>query len=150
MVGSAKPFLQIGIDLGGRGEFDAVGDAIFFGEAAGVDEAFGEFTLVSGEAETEIDAGIGGGLDLGEDVIAVERNHGFAGAGFDVGAERFSELKKFFVHGAQGSFFPGILILDILRGGGEISFGRVFFPALSVRRDRRSTRRNWCRVCVWT
>jgi hypothetical protein len=35
-------------------------DAIFFGEAAGVKEALGKFALVGGEAEPEIDAGVGG------------------------------------------------------------------------------------------
>ena len=83
-----------------------MGDAIFFGEATGVDEELGEFAFVGGEAETEIDPGVGGGLDLGEDVVAVERNHGFAGAGFDVGTDGFGELQELVVDGAEGGFFP--------------------------------------------
>ena len=64
-----------------------MGNAILFGEASGVDEVLGNFTFVSSEAEAEIDPGVGGGLDLREDMVAVERNHGFAGADFDVGTE---------------------------------------------------------------
>ena len=89
VIGGAEPLLEVGVDLEGGGEFDAVGDAIFFGEATGVDEALGEFSFVGGEAKTEIDAGVCGGFDLREDVIAVKRNHSFAGAGLDVWAERF-------------------------------------------------------------
>ena len=93
VIGSAKPFFEVGIDLVGSGEFDAMGDAIFFGEAAGVDEALGEFAFVGGETETEVDARVGGGFDLREDVIAVERNHGFAGTSFDIGREGFAEAE---------------------------------------------------------
>jgi hypothetical protein len=117
--------------LGGGGEFDAVGDAVFFGEAAGVDEALGKFSLIGGKTEAEIDAGDGRGLDLGEDVLAVERDHGFAGAGFDVGAKRFAENEKFVVDGAESGFFFGILLFDVLYGGGKIFFGSIFFIALA-------------------
>jgi hypothetical protein len=98
-------------------------DAIFFGEAAGVNQALGEFALAGGEAEAEIDAGVDGGLDLGEHVFAIQRNHGFAGAGFDVGAERFAQRKKLVVDGPKRGFFAGVLFFDILDGGGEIFFG---------------------------
>ena len=111
-------------------ELDAVGDAIFFGEAAGVNEALGEFAFVGVEAETEINARVGGGLDLSEDMVAVKRNHGFAGAGFDVGAERFAEFQEFVVNGTEWRFFAGILLFDVNDGGGEIFFERVFPSSL--------------------
>ena len=98
-----------------------MGDAVFLGEAAGVDEALGKFPLIDGKTEAEIDAGDGRGLDLGEDVLAVKRDHGFAGAGFDVGAN--SSAEKFIVDGAESGFFPGILLFDVLDGGGRYFSG---------------------------
>jgi hypothetical protein len=51
VVGGAEPCFQLGVDVGGRRDFDAMCDSIFFGEAASVNQAFGEFALVGGEAE---------------------------------------------------------------------------------------------------
>jgi len=68
-----------------------MGDAIFFSEAAGVDEALGKFALVGGEAETEIETRVGGRLELGKDMVAIKRNHGLAGTGLNIGAERSGE-----------------------------------------------------------
>jgi hypothetical protein len=70
IVGGAEPCSQLGVDVGGRRDLDAMCDAIFFGEAAGVKEALGKFAFVGGEAEPEIDAGVGGGLNLCEDMFA--------------------------------------------------------------------------------
>jgi hypothetical protein len=50
VVGGAEPCSQLGVDVGGRRDLDAMGDAIFFGEAAGVKEALGKFAFVGGEA----------------------------------------------------------------------------------------------------
>jgi hypothetical protein len=63
-IGEFEEAHDFGIDLIWRSEFDAVSDAIFFAAAAGIDHAFGEFAFVGGEAEAEIDARIGRGLDL--------------------------------------------------------------------------------------
>lgn len=66
LVGGAKPFFQFVVDLIGACDLDAVGDAVFFLEAAGVYEALRQFAFIGCEAETEIDARVGGGFDLGE------------------------------------------------------------------------------------
>jgi hypothetical protein len=91
VVGGAEPCFQLGVNIGRRRDFDTVRDAIFFGEATGVDEALGESAFVGGEAEAKIDSGVGGGLNLGENVFAIQRDRRFARAGFDVGAERLAE-----------------------------------------------------------
>src|SRR6516162_10203839 len=107
-----------------------MGDAIFFREATGIDEALRQFAFVRGETEAEIDAAVGARFDLREDVVAVEGHHGLAGAGFYIGAERFAKRKKFVVDGAERGFSPGVLMLDILRGSKQIFLWGVFFPAL--------------------
>jgi len=131
-VGGAEPVGEFGIDVGRGRDLNAVSDAIFLGEAARVDEAGGEAALVTGEAETEIDAFVGGRLELREDVFAVERNDGFAGARFDIRTERFAECKKFIEERAETGFLTSVLVLDIFDGGGQVLLWRVLFPALSI------------------
>src|SRR3954465_7250745 len=82
VVGHPQPPPDLVVDLRQAGDRDAVGDAVLFGEAAGVDQAAGGGGVLEGEAE--VDARRRGRLDLGEDVIAVERHDGRAGAGLDV------------------------------------------------------------------
>jgi hypothetical protein len=69
--------LQVGVDLLAAVNFNAMGDAIFFAKAAGVDEALRELAFISGNAKTEVDARVGGWLNLREHVIAVQRNPRF-------------------------------------------------------------------------
>jgi hypothetical protein len=40
VVGGLEPFFQIGVNFSWRSKFDAVGDTVFFGKTAGVDQAF--------------------------------------------------------------------------------------------------------------
>src|SRR5262249_22160437 len=61
-IGHAQPALHFAIDVGGRGDGDAVGDAVLLGIAAGLDEA--AFAFERAEGEAHIDAGLGGGLEL--------------------------------------------------------------------------------------
>jgi hypothetical protein len=137
VVGQSEPFFQVGVDLGVRGELDVVSYAVFLGQAAGVDETRRELALLGGEAgAAKIDAGIGGALDLGKDVVAIERNYRFAGASFGVGAEGFGEGEKIVRDGTEYRFFHGVLFFDVTRGRGEIFFGTVCFPALAVDRFR--------------
>ena len=65
--------MQVGIDLRGVSELDAVSDAISLGQTTGIDETLGQFPFVGCEAQAEIDAGVRCRLDLGEDVVAVQR-----------------------------------------------------------------------------
>jgi hypothetical protein len=94
VVGGAKPFLEVVVDLIGARDLDAVGDAVFFGEAAGVDESLRQPAAIRREAKSEIDSRVGRGLNLSEDMIPVKRDHRLAGAGLDVRAKSFAESKK--------------------------------------------------------
>lgn len=106
VVRHPEPFFQVGVDLDERGELDVVSYAVFLGQAAGVDKTRRELAFPGGEAGAKIDAGIGGALDLGKDVVAIARNYRFAGAGFGVGAEGFGEGEKIIVDGTECRFFP--------------------------------------------
>ena len=82
LVRFAEPALHFLINMSRRCDGNAVGDAVLLSEAAGVDEAASRFGVL--ESETEIDARVRGGLDLREDVVAIQRDDGLAGAGLHV------------------------------------------------------------------
>ena len=73
VVGGAKPFLEVVVDLIAARDLDAMGDAVFFSEAAGVDEPLRQPTAIRREAKSEIDSRVGRGLNLREDMITVKR-----------------------------------------------------------------------------
>src|SRR5580700_3228621 len=78
IVSGFQPLLHFAVDVLHRRDGDAVSDAVLLGIAASVDEAALGFSRPQSEAE--IDARLRGGLDLREDVMAIERNHGLEGA----------------------------------------------------------------------
>lgn len=87
-------------------DLNAMGDAIFLGKAPRIDETLRQFALICRKTKPEIDPRVGGGLNLREDMITVEWNHRFAGAGLDVRAERPAESKKLLEDAPQRRFFP--------------------------------------------
>jgi len=77
-----QPSLDLGVDLVERLDADAVRDAVFLLIAAGFDQP--ALAFARAQREAEIDAGARGGLDLRENVPAIQRHHGLAGAGLHV------------------------------------------------------------------
>src|SRR5262249_42375596 len=69
VVGPAQPGTDLAVDVRRAGDGDAVGDAVLFRPPARVEQAVGEWLLAQGQAEVE--ARLRGGLELGEDVLAV-------------------------------------------------------------------------------
>ena len=82
LVRFPEPALHFVVNIRRRCDGNAVRDAVLLSEAAGVDEAACGLGVL--ESETEIDARVRGGLDLREDVVAIQRDDGLAGAGLHV------------------------------------------------------------------
>lgn len=133
IVGGSKPFLEVVVNLIWTGELDVVRDAVFFGQAAGVDETFGKFAFIGSKAQTKIDPSVCSSLDLGEHVIPIQRNHGLARAGLEVRTERFAKLEKPVVDWTQNGFLAAVLFFDKTHGSSQVFFGRVLFAALPFR-----------------
>src|SRR5947199_191708 len=72
------------------------------------------------EGEAEIDAGRRGGLDLGEDVVAVEGDDGRAGAGLDVRPDREPELQQRVVERPQSGLAAGEHGVHVFDGAAEV------------------------------
>ena len=124
-------------------------DAVFFRQAAGIDDPLGQFAFVVGGAQPEIDALAGGRLDLGEDVPAIQRNNRFARARLHVFAERFAELQQLIVNGAQRRFRRNIALRRTARRPRGKPLDRCLRrPCL--RRARPATTPSLCRACAST
>src|SRR5690242_1156641 len=82
MVGGLEPVFYRVVDVGARADRDTVGDALALSQAAGVHAPARGWRVPQGEAQ--VNAGARAGLDLGENVVAVKRNDGLAGASLDV------------------------------------------------------------------
>src|SRR2546429_5742908 len=53
-----RSLLHLRVDLRRRGEFNSMGDAVFLGEAPGIDQAFGKFPFVVCQRKAEVDSRI--------------------------------------------------------------------------------------------
>src|SRR3954470_17311197 len=74
----------------------------FFCQSAGIDEPFGNFRVL--ERQSQVDSRARGGLDLRENVVAIERHDCFARANFYVLAQAASQRQKFFINWPQRLF----------------------------------------------
>src|SRR5437660_1636096 len=81
--------------------------AILVCQTASVDEALGRLGLSEGQAE--IDASLRGGLDLGVDMVTIQRHNGQARTGLDVVAQLKGHLQQAVVYGPQMGFAAGVL-----------------------------------------
>src|SRR3954447_114512 len=111
-VGGLEPFLQLVIDVVERCHFDAVRDAILLRVAAGVDQT--ALRRCVAERETEVDAGACRRLDLGDDVMAIDRDDRLARRDLDVIAEGAGEVVERVVERTKRRFRAAEHRLDVL------------------------------------
>jgi len=79
-----------------------VGDAVLLRKAAGVDEP--PFRRRVFQRQAEVDAGSRRRFDLGDDVLAIDGDDGFAGRDADVVADRSGQFVESIVERAEGGF----------------------------------------------
>src|SRR5215469_8643806 len=90
LVRRSKPTLHFLVNVLPGRNLHAVRDAILLFVPAGVDQPLGRLAVT--ERKTEINPRVGGGLDLREDVPAIERHHGFAGARLHIPAQSEAQV----------------------------------------------------------
>src|SRR5258705_11219373 len=104
-------------------------DAILFREATGVDQPALRFHI--SQRETDVDSLIGGGFDLREDVVAIERNDGLAGTSFDIFADLQPHLKHRIVDWSQTILSSGEHSFDVAFVSLGVPIGVPHFTALT-------------------